>query len=131
MIGIDTNVLIRYLTQDDPLQSPLANDLIDRRLSQQEPGFIRLVAMVETVWVLDRAFGVPGAELVSIIERLLQADNLVIEDEREVFLAMAALKDGRGGFADALIGALGRRAGCSHTVTFDRKALRVPEFDVI
>ncbi|HLJ63275.1 MAG TPA: type II toxin-antitoxin system VapC family toxin [Stellaceae bacterium] len=129
MIGLDTNVLVRYLTQDDPVQSPKATELIERRFTEQEPGFISVVAMVETVWVLERAYGLAQADIAAVIERTLQADTLIVDCEQEVFVAMIALKDGRGSFADALIGALGARAGCSRTLTFDRKALRLANFE--
>ena len=128
MIGLDTNVLVRYLTQDDPEQSRTATDLIERRLSEDEPGFISVVAMAETVWVLERAYGLGGGDIAAAVERVLQADVLVVENEQEVFAAMTALKDGRGSFADALISALDASAGCTHTVTFDRKALRLAGF---
>ena len=128
MIGLDTNVLVRYLTQDDPSQARLATELIERRLSEQDPGFISVVAMVETAWVLERAYGLRAAEVAAVIERVLQAAELVVQDEQEVFTAMVALKEGRGSFADALIGAFGQRAGCTFTATFDRKALRLPGF---
>jgi predicted nucleic-acid-binding protein len=125
MIGLDTNVVVRYLAQDDPVQSPKATELIERRLSLENPGFVSLVAMAETAWVLERVYGLAGGELAAAIERMLQVDILVIECEQEVFTAMTAVRDGRGSFADALIGALGARAGCSHTATFDRHALRL------
>jgi predicted nucleic-acid-binding protein len=128
MIGLDTNVLVRYLTQDDPVQSAKATELIERRLTRRDPGFISIVAMAEAVWVLERACRLGDAEIATTIERTLQADSLVVENEQEVFTAMIALKEGRGSFADALIGALGARAGCSATVTFDQKALRLPGF---
>jgi predicted nucleic-acid-binding protein len=128
MIGLDTNVLVRYLTQDDPVQSAKATELIERRLTRRDPGFISIVAMAEAVWVLERAYRLGDAEIATTIERTLQADSLVVENEQEVFTAMIALKEGRGSFADALIGALGARAGCSATVTFDQKALRLPGF---
>jgi predicted nucleic-acid-binding protein len=128
MIGLDTNVLVRYLAQDDPVQSAKATALIERRLTEQDPGFIGVVAMVETVWVLERAYGLADADIAAAIERTLQVDALVVESEQEVFTAMVALKEGRGSFADALIGALGASAGCSHSLTFDRKALRLPGF---
>jgi predicted nucleic-acid-binding protein len=130
MIGLDTNVLIRYLAQDDPAQSARATEIIERRLSGKNLGFVSVVAMAETVWVLDRAYGLSDEDLVAAIERTLQADVLVVESEQEVFAAMIALKEGRGSFSDALIGALGAAAGCSATVTFDRKALRLPEFEL-
>lgn len=131
MIGLDANVLVRYLAQDDPVQSPKASDLIERRLTEAEPGFLSIVAMVETVWVLERAYRLSAREIAAAIERVLQADVLVVESEQEVFTAMTALKQRRASFADALIGALGAKAGCSRTLTFDRKALRLADFELL
>lgn len=130
MIGLDTNVLVRYLAQDDPVQSPKATDIFERRLSAHDPGFVSVVAMVETVWVLERAYGLADRDIATAVERMLQAEVLVVQDEQEVFTAMIALKEGHGSFADALIGALGARAGCSRTLTFDQKALRLPGFEL-
>jgi predicted nucleic-acid-binding protein len=113
---------------DDPDQSRRATELIERRLTEVEPGYISVVAMAEIVWVLERAYRLPNAEIAAAVERLLQVDAIVVEDEQEVFTAMIALKEGQGSFADALIGALGDKAGCSGTLTFDRKALRLPGF---
>jgi predicted nucleic-acid-binding protein len=128
MIGLDTNVLVRYFTQDDSIQSPRAIELIEHRLDEDNPGFVSVVAMVETAWVLERAYGLADQELAAIIERLLQAPVLVVEDEFEVFTALTALKEGRGDFADALLGGLGQRADCSVTFTFDHRAARLPGF---
>ncbi|HKO09435.1 MAG TPA: type II toxin-antitoxin system VapC family toxin [Alphaproteobacteria bacterium] len=128
MIGLDTNVVVRYLAQDDPVQSPKATELIEGRLTEEDPGFVSVVAMAETAWVLERAYGLADAEVAAAIERVLQVDVLLVENEQEVFTAMIALKEARGSFADALIGALGASAGCSRTLTFDRKALRLPGF---
>ena len=129
MIGLDTNILVRHLAQDDPVQSAKATELVERRLSEENPGFVSIVAMVETAWVLDRAYGLADDEIAAAIERTLQADVLVVEDEQEVFAAMIALKEGHGSFADALIGGLGGRAGCTHTLTFEQKASRLPGFE--
>jgi predicted nucleic-acid-binding protein len=128
MIGLDTNILVRYLAQDDPVQSPVATDVFELRLTEENPGFISVVAMVETVWVLGRAYDLAHNEIAAAIERVLQADTLVVEHEQEVFTAMIALKDGAGSFADALIGALGAKAGCTMTLTFDKAALRISGF---
>jgi predicted nucleic-acid-binding protein len=119
MIGLDTNALLRYLAQDDPVQSKKAAEIIEQRLTEQEPGFISVVTMAEMVWVLDRAYRLADADI---------APALVVQSEQEVFAAMIALKQGPGSFADALIGALGIKAGCSGTITFDRRALRLPGF---
>ena len=130
MIGLDTNILIRYLTQDDPMESAKAREIVERRLTEEEPGFVTIVAMVETVWVLERAYGLRPHEIVGAVERMLQTDVLVVENEQEVFTAMIALKEGQGSFADAVIAALGARVGCSSTLTFDRQALRLPGFEL-
>ena len=130
MIGLDTNILVRYLTQDEPIQSAKARDAIERRLTEENLGFVSIVAMAETVWVLERAYKLTPDEIVSAVERILQTDVLVVEDEQEVFTAMIALQKGQGAFADALIAALGARRSCSRTLTFDRRALRLPGFEL-
>jgi predicted nucleic-acid-binding protein len=84
--------------------------------------------MAEAVWVLDRAYGLTDQEIAAAVERILQVEVLLVENEQEVFAAMVALKQGRGAFADALIAELGARAGCTHTLTFDKKALRLSSF---
>jgi predicted nucleic-acid-binding protein len=126
MIGLDTNILVRYLAQDDPVQSPKAAEIIEHRLSEANPGFLSVVAMVETVWVLERAYRLADRQIAAAIERILETDVLVVESEQEVFTAMIALKEGYGSFADALIGAIGTREGCSRTLTFDQGARRLP-----
>ena len=131
MIGLDTNILVRYLTQDDPVQSPMATEIIERQLSEENPGFVSIVAMVETVWVLDRAYGFAAHEIATAVERMLQADVLVVENEQEVFTAMTAVKDEKSSFADAVIAQLGARAGCSRTLTIDHKAARLPAFELV
>lgn len=125
MIGLDTNILVRYLVQDDARQSQTATRIIERELSVDNPGFVSVVVMAETAWVLERAYGLAAAEIASAIERMLQVEALVVEDEQQVFAAMTALAEGAGSFADALIAALGEKAGCRHTLTFDRKAARL------
>jgi predicted nucleic-acid-binding protein len=131
MIGLDTNILVRYIAQDDAVQSPLATKIIEDRLTEEHPGFISLVTMVETVWVLDRSYGLPAAEIAAAVERILQTDILSVQNEQEVFTAMVAVKAGTGSFSDALIGALGTRAGCGATLTFDKKAARLKEFELV
>jgi predicted nucleic-acid-binding protein len=128
MIGLDTNILVRYLTQDDPIQSRKATEIVERQLTEENPGYVSVVAMVETVWVLERAYDLGHAEIAACVERILQVGVFVVESEQEVFASMSALKEGRGSFADVLILALGHTAGCTHTLTFDRKALRLPGY---
>jgi predicted nucleic-acid-binding protein len=128
MIGLDTNVVIRYLTQDDPVQSARATKILEQQLTAERPGFLCVVTMAEIVWVLERAYGLTAGEIAAAVERMLQTEVLQIEHEQEVFAAMIALKLKRGTFADALIAALNASAGCGHTLTLDQKALRLSGF---
>jgi predicted nucleic-acid-binding protein len=130
VIGLDTNILVRYFAQDDSLQSPKATQVIEGRLTEAQPGFVSVVTMVETVWVLSRVYDLTDQEVALIVERMLQADTFVIQNEQEVFTATVALKTGAGSFSDALIGALGAWAGCRSTLTFDRKAARLRDFEL-
>ena len=132
MIGLDTNVLLRYLLQDDPKQTRQANQIFDQHLSEQNPGFISLVAVLETVWVMRSLLKQTSSQIASHLENLLAADTLEVQNEQQVFDAAFALKHGTGDFEDALIGALNAWAGCSHTLTFDRTAGRLlPHFQSI
>jgi predicted nucleic-acid-binding protein len=101
------------------------------RQRTEKLGFLGVVAMVETAWVLDRACGLAADEIAAAIEHTLQADVLVVENEQEIFTAMIALREGHGSFADALIGRLDARAGCTHTLTFDQKAARLADFELV
>ncbi len=130
MIGLNTNVLVRYLAQDDPVQSPRATRIIEQRLTEDRPGFISLVTIAETVWVLDRVYGMSALEIARAVERILQADTLIVQNEQEVFTAMIILRTGAGSFSDRLIGAIGSWAGCSSTLTFDRRAARLKDFEL-
>ncbi len=130
MIGLDTNVLVRYFAQDDPKQSWRATEIIEG-LTESNPGFVSLVTVIETVWVLTRIYALPAQEIAKAIERMLQADTLAVQNEGEVFVAVVALRTGRGSFADALIGALAAWTGCETTYTFDRKATRLAGFTLL
>ena len=120
MTGLDSNVLLRYLTQDDAAEAARATRLIERELSERAPGFISLVVLVETCWVLKRIYGVTPAEISTTVRDLLDTRQLTIE--RRAAVARALERAGAGNFADALIADIALDAGCSRVVTFDRKA---------
>jgi predicted nucleic-acid-binding protein len=124
MIALDTNVLLRYLVQDDPTQSPKAIAIIERRLTRQEPGFVSLVCILEIVWVLGSLLKRTRWEIAYHIEMILAADTLQVQNEQEVYQGVIALRNGTGTFEDALIGALGKWWGCSTTFTFDQNAAK-------
>ena len=124
MIGLDTNVLLRYLAQDHPTQSPKATEVIERRLTIENPGFVSLVCVLEIVWVLGSLYKRSRAQIADHIEMILAADTLEVQNEQEVYQAVIALRNGSGTFEDALIGALGAWWGCSATLTFDQNAAK-------
>ncbi|BCX82008.1 hypothetical protein MIT9_P1590 [Methylomarinovum caldicuralii] len=130
MICIDTNVLVRYLVQDDPEQSVLANRLIDG-LSAECPGFIALLTLAELVWVLRRAYGYRRELIQQALAAILTTVEFHIEDRPLALAALQAYENGCGDYADCLIvhGAL--RAGCETIYTFDRKAARHAGFRLL
>jgi len=129
VIGLDTNVIVRYLVQDEPDQSATASAVIDA-LTENEPGFLSLVTVVELYWVLRRAYEVSSARCAVLVEGLLDARELRIDRESIVRAALTASSGGLD-FADALIAELGRVAGCDHTVTFDRRAAQSSEMRLL
>ncbi len=131
MIGLDTNILVRYFAQDDPGQTQIATHVIERHIGDNGPGFVNLVTLVETLWVLKRTYGLPNHEIAMVIERMLQIENLEVQNEQEVFEAANVLKSGLGSFEDALIANLNTAAGCTLTLTFDKKAARLPGFRLL
>jgi predicted nucleic-acid-binding protein len=124
MIALDTNVLVRYLTQDDPDQAAAAGELV-AGLTAHTPGFICREVVVELVWVLERRYGFPRAEITAALEGLLAAAEIVVEAADDVGWALFRYREEGLGFADLMIAAAARRAGASKLVTFDQKAARI------
>ena len=122
MIGLDSNVLVRYLTQDDPAQSARATRLIERQLSEKEPGFISVIVLVELWWVLKRLYRATRAELKQTVQDLLDTRQFVLEQRGAVIKALKRLDATAGDIADALIVELARAGGCERVVTFDKDA---------
>jgi len=122
MIGLDTNVVVRYLVQDDPDQSALASALINE-LTETSSGYLSLVTVVELYWVLRHAYKVGADRCAELLEGLLDARELRVDRDAIIRAALASSRDGLD-FADAVIVELGRIAGCDHTVTFDQRAAR-------
>ena len=123
MIGLDTNVLVRFLVQDDPDQSRLARDLISR-CTAEAPGFICREVLVELVWVLERAYHFPRADVAHALDGILEAEELIVEASEDAATAAWRYRGESAGFADLMIAAAARRAGCETLVTFDRSAAR-------
>jgi predicted nucleic-acid-binding protein len=123
MIGLDTNVLVRYLMQDDAELSLLCTRFVES-LSAESPGFVSLVSVVELGWVLSSAYDLDRSQLVEAFEGLLRTKEIVVERAETVWKALRIFQRTNADFADCLIERSVAAAGCSTTVTFDRGAVR-------
>ena len=121
MIGLDTNVLVRYLTQDDPVQARKAEGAINGAVARRERCAIGPIVLCELVWVLRDAYDTPKAQILDVLDRILGTQQFDIIDRDRIREALEAYRTGRADFADYLIGAANRAAGCDETVTFDRR----------
>jgi predicted nucleic-acid-binding protein len=124
MIGIDTNVLVRYVVQDDARQSATANHFIETSLSDDEPGWIASVVLCEFVWVLESAYGYARNPIVATLQRLFEVDRFRVEAPALAWRALAEYRSG-GDFSDALIALANEHEGCDYTATFDRAAAKL------
>jgi len=123
MIGLDTNVLVRYVVQDDPKQSLQATHLIES-LTADAPGYVSVISVVELVWVLTGCYTSTRNEICEVLETLLRTKEIVVAHADTVWKALRGFKDGKADFADCLIERSANEAGCSHTATFDRDAAK-------
>ena len=128
MLGVDTNVLVRYLTRDDQPQYEKARRMIDREVAKGEAVLVSLLVLLETEWVLRSRYEMAKADIVTTFSALLDTADLSFEDEPSVETAVYSWKDSAADFADCLIEARNRRLGCRATATFDVRALKLAGF---
>ena len=124
MIGIDTNVLVRYIAQDDPTQSKRASRLIEHECSAASPGFISLIVLVELVWVSESCYDASHDEVTEIVRRILSTRQLVVQNAEIAWKALRLFESGKADFADYLVERIAAAAGCSGVVTFDKAAAK-------
>jgi predicted nucleic-acid-binding protein len=123
VIGLDTNVLVRYVMQDDPRQSPRAARLIES-LSADSPGFVPVVSLIELAWVLSGSYGLNRGQLAAVMAGLLRSKELVLDRAEAVAQALGGFVGSSAEFADLLIERLANAAGCTATMTFDVGAVK-------
>lgn len=123
MIGLDTNVLVRYLTLDDEEQAARASRLVESRCTRQTPGWIALVVLCELVWILRGAYRYEKQLVVEVLDRLLQTTELRVEDHELAQQALKAWRKGTADFADYVILYGNAERGCDATWSFDRKLI--------
>jgi predicted nucleic-acid-binding protein len=121
MIGLDTNVLVRYIMQDDVKQSLKATKLIES-LNSDNPGYITMVSIVELYWVLTVSYELTGQQAAQALEAILRTKQFLVERADQVMRALRVFEEGKADLADCLIERSASGAGCEQTMTFDVKA---------
>ena len=131
MIGLDTNVVIRYLTQDDAKQAAVASRVFEHTLSIDNPGFIGHITLCEIAWVLADCYEADKARIRAVIEGLLGSKQIVVEEADLVWKALRSWEKSAADFSDALMGQALAARGCGRIVTFDKSAARLPGFELL
>ncbi len=121
MIGLDTNVVVRYLVKDDPRQAEKAATFIQKQSRRNDVLFLNHIVLCELVWVLESAYGYEKGVILDVLEKLLITKQFRIERKDDVWAALAEFRVGQGDFSDYLLGRQNHSQGCEHTVTFDKK----------
>lgn len=122
MIGIDTNVIIRYIVQDDTEQTIAATKLMEEVCNPDNPGFLNHIVMCEIVWVLKRSYKQSKESIYQVIEQIIRTDRIAVEDIQLVWRALETFKEKKADFSDCLLGQRNLQAGCEYTATLDDAA---------
>ena len=128
MIGLDTNILIRYVVQDDEEQARAATRLIESQCSEQSTGFVSVVVLIELAWVLSAAYEYSKSVVAAVVTQILRTTEFTVEDGDVIWQALREFETGNADFADCLIAFRNHSSGCTTTYTFDRKAARGRHF---
>jgi predicted nucleic-acid-binding protein len=121
VIGLDTNVLVRYIVRDDARQTAAATKLIESACTADSPGIVTLIALCELVWVLDRGYHYRRAQIALVLRRILSAEDLHVERSELAWQVLNDYEQGKADFADYLIGLTGKLEKAEATYTFDRR----------
>ena len=131
MIGVDTNVVLRLIVEDDAEQSRRAAKFVESHCTSDSPGFINRITLCETIWVLKSGHGYDRGKIAAAIKRITETVYFVVEDREHVQRALDRFERAAIDFADALVAEVNRAHGCDSTATFDRKAARLDGFVLV
>jgi predicted nucleic-acid-binding protein len=120
MIGLDTNVIVRFLVIDDPEQAKKASTLVRTAIKNNQPLFIDSIVLCELVWVLEGAYSFSKEEISDVLEKILMTEQIIIQDRDEAWLALDDYRSGAADFSDYYIGRINKTSGCNSTATFDQ-----------
>lgn len=128
MIGIDTNILVRYLTQDDVEQAKVVEQLFNRYAKTPQSVFINNIVLCELIWVLERGYKYSKENITMVIKHLLSTKEFNFENQQLLWLALNQYNSKKLDFSDALIGEINKNSGCINTLTFDKAAITADNF---
>jgi len=131
VIGLDTNVIVRYIVQDDAKQAAVATRLFEGVLTAEQPGVITLVTICETAWVLSQCYEADKARIHEVIQALLGSRQLLVEQSELVWKALRAWEKSSADLSDALVGEILAAQGCEKVMTFDKSAAKLPGFELL
>ena len=131
MIGIDTNILVRYITQDDELQSGIATEFIENYCSHGNTIFVNHLVICELVWVLKKCYKLSKPKTINVIQNILQISQFSIENAQVIWQALTDYKKGSADFADYVVGRTNIFNKCDETITFDKKASKSRGFTLL
>ena len=128
MIGIDTNILVRYFTQDDLEQAKIVEQIIDTHATAPNSLFINNIVMCELIWVLERGYKYSREAISNVIKQMLSTEEFAFENQKLLWLSLNQYIHSHLDFADALIAEINKELGCSITLTFDKGATKASNF---
>ena len=131
MIGLDTNILIRYIVQDDEEQARLASEIIENQCNVENPAFINEVTLCEIIWVLKRAYRYDKKVILTLLQHLLNTSEIYISSHAEAWLAYTDYEQGNADFSDYFIARINKKFGCPFTFSFDKKACQNENFKLL
>lgn len=131
MIAIDTNILVRYLTQDDPQQFEIASELIESALSKGNPIFVSLVVILESIWVLQETYSFDKQKIVNFLHFISSEPGFVLQEKEAILKALKIFTHHHNDFPDLLIGSISEMKNCEVIYTFDKKLKKYPPFKVL
>ena len=129
--AVDTNILVRYITQDDPSQSPIASAIVRKIHARQKAVFVTQIVLCETIWVLRSYYKMGKPDVIEFLNNLLDDDGFELDGRMEVIDAFADFKTGKGDFSDYLIGRKVATVKCGPVFTFDKKLAGSKSFKVV
>lgn len=131
MIALDTNVLVRLITQDDPVQAARVDSLLADMHKQRRPVFVSDVVLCELAWVLKDCYEQGPSEIAAVIERILSIPDFVFQEKDRLWASLRDYREGKAGFADHVVGRTGQSAGATKTYTFDRGLRGYERFEIL